>query len=483
MPLRSGPGRCRTLIYLSLVFLLPWTSAEGQEIPPGGPPTSEQQAPPGPPVLPLPTLPEFPPIPPPGGEPIGPIGPIRALRFAPLLEGAGPLQVRTSLTVEEEFTDNADQQKNNRRSEFRTRVAPGLAVHLEGARSSVDLAYSPRFFLPDDRPADTTLEHDLTLRGGWSPSPQIRLSLAEDFTRSTDFQAVGDIGTRRTGQSPFTRNGVTAEAAFTPPGGRVAFSYTNGLIRNENPGGDDSATHILRTGADFANPRLSLGGSYSLTRQDFEISSPYWEHTGEGRLRRVLTPTASATLSGLFTYHNSERGSDFIIGRARLGGVMSLGPGGSLEANAGADVFDPQDEAAKIQPSISVVWSQRFAFFSLSAQYQQGFQERFQEVDNTGVTFTRSFAFLVSSSVFRDLTATLGVRWQENEFQQTTLTGVQAGTRDRTWDVEARLQYLLARSLVLTLGYVATIRTSTDPTVGFLENRVRLGITYQYDIF
>ena len=103
-------------------------------------------------------------------------------------------------------------------------------------------------------------------------------------------------------------------------------------------------------------------------------------------------------------------------------------------------------------------------------------------MDNTGVTASRSVALFLTSLAFRDLTATLGARWSENRFEQTTAAGGPAGTKDRTWDIDALLRYYILRPLSLTLGYTFTIRTSTSPTAEFLENRVRFGLTYQHNI-
>jgi hypothetical protein len=81
------------------------------------------------------------------------------------------------------------------------------------------------------------------------------------------------------------------------------------------------------------------------------------------------------------------------------------------------------------------------------------------------------------------VTATLGGRYEENEYQLTTALGAPAGTKDQTWAIDAEIRYLLVRSLFLTLAYNGTFRTSTQEGNAFNENRVRVGISYQYDLF
>jgi len=479
MPSASGLDRRWILVLLSLVALWPLSPAQGQEVP-----TAPQPA--------APTVPAFPPSLPLPLTPSGPERwvtetPIRALPLAPPAVTAAPIRAQLFLTVEEEFTDNTNQTRDNRKSEFRTSIAPGFAAGIEGAQTSLNLVYAPRFFFRSDRFDDPKVDHDLTLRSGWSPSPFVRLSLAEDLVKSSDFRYVQDPGTRRTGTAAYLTNQGTLGAAYTPPNGRIGLSYSNVLQRNDAPGADSSLTHTMRTDGQVTGPRLSLGGSYALTRGEFDISSPYWEHSLDARATRVVTPAVSAVLSGLFTYHDPEKDPNLMVGRVRLGGTGTLGQYGSLGAEVGVGVFAQQNESAKVRPSILFTWTQEFAVFSLSARLQQDYQENFQQVTNTGVTFARSAGLVLTSSglLFRDLTATLRASWGENSFQQTIPGpgGVAAGTVDRTWDLGAEIRYLIVRGLSLVLGYTTTIRTSTDATAEFLENRVRLGLTYQYDIF
>jgi predicted porin len=358
-----------------------------------------------------------------------------------------------------------------------------LAARLERPQTTLNLAYAPRYFLPGNRPEDATLDHNLTFRAGWNPTPRLNLALAEDFTKSTDFRDLDDPGSRRTGTAGFTRNEASVEAAHTPIQGTAALRYTNVLVHNDGPGADDSLTHILRANADLTGPRLSLGGTYTLTRGEFDIASPYWEHAVEARARRAISPTASLTLTAGFTHHDQERGEDFMGGRGRIGGTFALGPDGLLDVSGGAEIFAPRGRDESVRSSVSVAWTQRFALFSLSLQYTDGFQLRFQTVDNTGVTGSRSAALVLTSLAFRDLAANLGVRWTENRFEQTTLAGGPAGTTDRTWDIEAGLRYNILRPLSVSLAYTFTIRTSTTPTAEFYENRVRFGLTYQHSLF
>ncbi len=514
MRVASGLGRLRILVPLSLIFLLQPLLAEGQETPtgpaappppiPGVPPTTPQEvptvprpvAPPGPTGLPLTIPPGYspsivpgsPPTTTPEGEAIGPLGPggpLRTLPFAPpLAEAVGPFSIQTSLSVEEEFTDNADQTKENRRSEFRTNITPSLAVGINRPESTLNLVYVPRVVIFNDHPSDTTVEHDLTLRGAWTPTAQLRLGLAEDFTKSKDFTSVGNIGTRLTGQTPFTRNSVAVDSGYASPRGlQAGLSYSNDYEKNEGFGGDTSRTNTAQASLGFNGPRIGLSSSYALTRGEFDIASPYWAYNALAKATRAITPNLDGALTATFTYHDADRDQDFFIYGAILGGTARFASGGSLSVYVGPQVFAPKGDPVKVRPSGSISWNQPFNFFSLTAGYSAGYQQEFGAISNTGVTFEQSASISLVSNAIRNLTASLGVGWVENRFEQATITTGAPGTVDQTWNVDVGLRYNLIRWLSLTMGYTFTIRTSTQASAEFYENRVRLGLTAQYNPF
>jgi hypothetical protein len=399
------------------------------------------------------------------------------------------------VTVQEEFTDNATQSKENPKSDFRTHISPGIAYRLERPQGTLNLNYAPTFSISAKGVEENRTNQYLSLRGTWSPGAYLRLGIADDFSYSTDFLAQGDLGSRRTGINPYLTNTGSFEAGYVSPRGHLGLRYTNRLNQQYDvPLPDDSLTQIGRLDGELTVPSVTVGASYWLTRGDFEISSPYWENNGEVRIRWPFLPILTGTFSGLFTYHNADRAlsPDYITGRSRVGAAWSSGPTGSVEVTAGAEIFSPQNPSPLIadetgttaRPSVSVRWAHGFRLFTVSAAYDQIYQSNFTSLESTGLSFTRTAgaSLATTSALFRDLTATLAFNWIWNEFQLTTIQ-VREGTKDQTWNVEAGIRYYILRRLSLTLGYVLTLRDSTDPTAEFVENRFRIGLTYQHDIF
>ncbi len=415
--------------------------------------------------------------------------PIRQLRFAPALAEPTPLNVRLFLTAEEEFTDNADQTKNNRRSEFRTRLVPGIAARADRPWAILNLSYAPEIVFRRNSVGDTEVNQSLSGRAALWPTGPFQLSLADDFTDSHDFSDAQDPGSRRTGKTSFLTNTATVEAAYVLPRLRTALAYTNIINHEQEPTSDTRVAHTVRPNVLYTDPRFSVGGGFAVTRgnENSSVEIPYWGYEGDARYLHVVTPTISAGVSGGYQYQEPDQETDsvrrFSIGRGRAIGRVGVGPDGNLLVEAGADVFARQDESTKVRPGILASYTHRFLAFAITARYEQGYRARFEEVDNSGVTFTRSAGIFLTSSYFRDLTATLGFQYEENKFQDTTLLGAPAGTTDRTYSVTAELRYLLVRWLFLTAGYTGTFRISTQDADEFNENRVRVGVTYQYNLF
>jgi len=415
------------------------------------------------------------------------IAPLRQLHFAPVPEEPFPFTVRLLLSAEEEFTDNVNQTQDNRKSEFRTRIVPGISVRADRPWVNLGLSYAPEVFIPRNSIGDTEINQNLSARALLWPTGRFQASLAEDYTDSHDFRDVQDPGSRQTGANNFKQNVATAEVAYLFPQLRTALAYTNIVnVDQQDVGGSDTRiSHTVRPSAAYTDARINLSGSAGVTRGDLDssVSTPYWRYDGDGLFLYVFTPALRAGLTGFYQYQEPDSGLHFTMGRGRATGIFDLGPSGTLEVAAGADTFTREDDAAKVRPSFLFAYTYRFVAFAVTARVEQGLQNRAENVDNTGATFTRSAGIFLTSSFFRDLTMTLGGRYEENTFLGTTVQSPTAGTKDRTWAVDAELRYLLVRSLFLTLAYDGTFRTSTQEGSGFNENRVRMGATYQYSLF
>ena len=98
---------------------------------------------------------------------------IRQLRLAPVPEDPTPFALRLSLTAEEEFTDNANQTKDNRVSQFSTRLTPGISIRADRPWVNAGLSYAPSAFIQNNSIGDTELNQNLSLRAALWPTGKI----------------------------------------------------------------------------------------------------------------------------------------------------------------------------------------------------------------------------------------------------------------------------------------------------------------------
>jgi len=512
----SGRSLCRTPVLLVLLVLHSLTLAWGQEVPPAGPDTRPQTGPPQPEAKPseeVPTPPiEFQPPPPAVQFPllppveVGPTTPDSPLKLIPLglappfqLEGKR-FGLQLSLGVEEVFTDNANQSNTNRQSEWSTRITPGISLGIDSPRTKLNLAYFPSFFFSNNQSEDNQVNQYMTLQGSWQASPYVRLDLSDALTYSNEFLAFGDIGTLRTGTNPTLTNTGSAGIAYTPTWGNLGVTYTNTINRTydvQNP--DDSLIQSGGLSAQIVGPKLSVGGSYTVTRGEYDISSNYWDQTVRLNAQHPVSPTINASLLGSVTYHDPDLSIavEYLVANMGFIGSWRYSPTASLELGAGVGIFSPQanappglqpllvaDATTQVRPDLLFRWSQEFLYFVISAQYTQLFVPDFGSPQFFNLSFTRTAGLTLSTpgGLVRNLIATLGVNWVQNEYPLTTIN-VAAGTTQNTFNVDFGVRYYLIGGLSLNLGYVFTIRDSSVPTQDFYENRFRIGLNYAYNLF
>ncbi len=509
--LASGRSLCRTFVLLSYFLTFSLAPAQAQEPPPPAPgaqvppvgaaseeaPTPPTEFQPPPPSVQFPLLPSIELGP---ATPEGPLKPI-PLGLAPPFQLEGKwFALQLSLGVEEVFTDNANQSNTNRQSEWSTRITPGISVGIDRPLAKLNLAYFPSFFISNNDVQDNNLDHFLTLQGSWQASPYVRLDLSDALIYSTEFLAFGDIGTLRTGTNPTLTNTASGGIAYTPTWGSVAVGYTNTINQTYDVQfADDSLIQSGRISLGLTGPRLSVGASYTLTRGSYDISSDYWDQTVGINAGFPLTQTLTARFLGSFTYHNPDSpiAVEHLSGNVGIGGSWQYSPTGNLDLGAGVAIFSPQSNqfpsltsllvastTTDYRPSVIFRWSQGFPFFALSAQFSQLYVTDFGSAQYFNSSFTRTAGISLSTTglLFRNLTGTLGVNWVQNFYPVTTIN-VRADTTQNTFNVDFGVRYYLIGGLSLNLGYVFTIRDSTNPTEDFYENRFRIGLTYQYSLF
>jgi hypothetical protein len=517
----SGLHYCYRLLLLFLMVLGPVSLAQGQETPtapPAGAPTGPEAGPAQPPPQPVPAAPEggvnktiqglpewltTPPFreytPPEGVLPpsVGALEPPSILRLGPPDQLLIPAEFRlqTYLTVDEEYTDNVFQTKDNRQSAFQTNITPGLLFNHNGPTTTLNFTYAPTFFFSTNSEQGNHINQYLTLRGALRPAAHLQFNLEDDYTKSNSSQFNPNLGSAFRGTGNYTINVGNIGGAYIGSQLRTSLTYINNLTINENQSFNNSLTQTGRLSAQYTTPRTTYTGSYSLVRGEFPnatfatFSPDYWEQDVNASASHPLTPTVSLTGSGVFTWHKTSQSllqrNNYIIGGGQLGGNINVGPTGLLAVEAGAQVYSPENQSTqstKVYPSGLISYTQQFNYVAIGASYQQGFTANFTDVVPTGPSENRTASLFLRTTAFRDVTASLRGEWIWNRYQQATQFG-SAGTTVNTFQLQAQIRYTIVRSLNLTLGYILTNRRSSVAFNEYLENRGLLTLNYAYNIW
>ncbi len=464
-----------------------------------------------PPIV-RPYLPFISPVP----EPLGTLEPARNLYLGPIpaavAESPPDFRLQTFVTVSEEFTDNAFQTKNNRVSEWQTTIAPGIALDWNRPNTNISFAYVPRFFLPSNHSQDSNeFDNNLTLRAAIRPFDRVQFRVSEDFAQTNNFNTQQNIGSLVTRGST-TTNVVNVGGDYILPWMQVSLGYTNSYATQATSPIDNNNTNTGQLSVNFSNPTWSsIRATYAVIRGDYPNFDPasFWEQDWTVGATYALSPRINLSADGNAVWHQADNldTNDFVQGGGRVGATVFLAggatgatvspappPGSSsglaapasapsstfLTLQAGGQYYAPKVGNSKVIPSALIAYNQRFSYFSISASFESGFQNNFSGVSPTGVSRTRSAGLVVVGTMFRLITPSAGIRWYWEQFENNNSFGP-AGTKVGTFEANAKLTYQVLQPLAIVLGYLYTDRTSTNSNNQFMENRVQLAISFNYD--
>lgn len=196
---------------------------------------------------------------------------------------AGEFSFHPSISVSEEYVDNVFESRDNKRSDFITRLLPGIALAYNAPLWDLDLRYAfdYRYYARNSRTDDTT--HNLNARGLARVIDDLFfLEVSDTYSRVSL-----DVSRDRTRESLFVDQSDTNTFIASPyfnfrPGPkttvRTGYRYRNVWYRE--PEGVDRRQHIGFADATYEySPRLNFTVSYAYTHEDsinsFDRHSPY----------------------------------------------------------------------------------------------------------------------------------------------------------------------------------------------------------------
>ena len=438
--------------------------------------------------------------------------PAPALRAAPTAR----FQFDPTVTISEEYTDNFNLTERNRKSNFRTTVAPGLALSINGAflKGLVSYKFAPSYDTVTD---DFSLFHSLLGQVVWDVTPRWKLTMADTFIRSDEPGEADRLGLRQQRRA-FTSNTLLLASDYLLGQVATRASYQFSSFSDDDVGGE-TKSHTLSLSATaplYQNNSISGGYEYLLsnttnstltsttilgTSTDTDVTGHKFTAGATRRLNTLLSAGvtgfyAMRTITGGTITSTSRNGEDdFRLWNASVFGDYELPGRLKLSITLGVSQVSA-DSGISVGPNLSTKSSltYQFARAVLTLAADKGFSETFGEGENFGVVETEGVTGSLLYPFTPSLTGTLSGYWRHNK-----PTGIgnsslgiqnQAGQETETWGGTLNFSWRLRPGLLLELSYTYTKQQGSDTrgvtgTTGtidnsYTENRVKAAINLSF---
>jgi hypothetical protein len=226
---------------------------------------------------------------------------------------ASEFSFHPSLGVSEEFTDNVYESRDNRKSDFITRVMPGLALKYNAPLWDWDLAYyfDYRYYARNSHKYETT--HNLAAKGHIKiidelffldlsdTFKRVSLDVSRDYTQESLFENQTDSNT-------FTASPYFVFHPGTRTNIKTGYRYTNVWYRD--PEAIDKREHSGFLNASYEySPKLTFTADYLFIRQN-SVNS-FNRHTPSAGARYEYADKCFIFGQGGYTWVDYSDASDF----------------------------------------------------------------------------------------------------------------------------------------------------------------------------
>lgn len=406
-------------------------------------------------------------------------------------------------TVTEEYNDNIDLDRKDKKDDFITTVTVGGTIELLGQVSGLRVTYEPGYSFYADYDEYNSWRHDLTGSVWHDFSRQTRLELTETFFYTKDPLADDDVedsrgniiargNDRRRERDTYYRNYATARMRHQfGAEDSVYAQFAHGLVKYDDPAEEDSQELSPSAGLTYWFTQwtgMELEGIYTRGLYDEEDSSDFSNYRGRVRLIRRISQQFGVYGQYMHIYRDwDEEGTLSASGEIENNYSVYAPSAGltyrfdrDLSASLGAGWFyqqienDQDEQGPFVSADINKLWDyQRWNIRARASSGidsedftndSQGF-ERFAQVELIGrYNFTRDF--------FGD--ASLSYRYSD-------YLNSEEDEVDHRYTADVGLGYSLTRWMTLRLAYQFNKLDAINSTDDYEQNRVYATITLQPD--
>ena len=404
------------------------------------------------------------------------------------------------VSVTEEYNDNIDLDRKNKKDDFITTVTFGGTLELLGQMSGLRFSYDPGYSFYADNDEFDSWRHNLFASAWHNFSRATRLEAFNYFLYSKDpldnrdvENERGDIvvqgdDTRRM-RDTFYRNQATARLShqFGPENSSFV-QFTHGLYKYDDPTREDTQEFMPSAGVTYwfsTWTGMELGAEYTRGLYDEDTSSDFNNYLGRLRLNQRISPRFGVFGEYKHIYRDFDDNDvvagedlDYMVYAPSAGVFYKFDP--TLTASLGAGWFyqqieDGEDEQGPfLNADINKLWD--YQRWNIRARLTSGIDsedfssntrgfERFAQAELRGLyNFTRDF--------FGDCS----LRYRYSDFIASDDDEV-----DHRYTADAGLGYRVTRWMTLRLAYQFNKLDNFNGPDDYEQHRAYATITLQPD--
>ncbi len=367
----------------------------------------------------------------------------------------GEFELHPSIAVSEEFTDNLFETRDNRISDYITRVLPGVAASYKAPALNADLNYvfDYRHYANNNR--DDEIAHSLSAKAKLAAVENLFfLDVSEEYQR-VSLDVTRDVTKESLFFNQTDRNVAAVSPYFTVrPSERlpVKFGYRFIDTRYASSSGIDRTDHIgfLEMAYELSK-KFSLTASYTFTREMADIGN-LSQHQALGGFRYEYADKSFVFAQAGNTWIEYDSGH-LLNGFIWSAGATHVFDTATATITTGVK-FNEDPLSNNVQERfVSAVFEKRFqrGSLSLSPYYSEYI------LTDTDTLQTKKIGAVVQGTyeLFTDLNGRAACTAEK--YEQPTYDGY-----TRRLQIESGLSYLLAKQLTVSLSYIYVEYFSPD---------------------
>jgi predicted porin len=416
---------------------------------------------------------------------------------------AAQLTFTPRATVTEEYNDNIDLDRRNKKDDFITTVTVGGTLELLGQMSGIRVSYDPGYSFYADNDEFDSWEHNLNATAWHQFSRETRLDLNNYFLYTKDPLADDDVedergniivqgNDRQRNRDTYWRNVATARLSHqfgVEDTTNAAFTYQ--ILKYDDPTDEDSQEFSPSAGLTYWFTQwtgMELEGIYTRGIYDEDTSSDFNNYRGRARLNQRVTRQFGVygEYLQIFRDYDEEGGvssggneeNNYWVYAPSAGVFYQFDP--TLTSSLGVGYFYQQIENADdqqgpfISADINKLWD--FQRWSIRARGSSGIDSQDFSDTNQGFERYAQTELIGKYNFTRDFFGDFGLRYRYSDYINSEDDEV-----DHRYTADVGLGYNVTRWMTVRLAYAFNKLDAINSTDDYEQNRAYVTLTLQPD--